>query len=114
MAETSKRLIKSNGAVINIFIRLFSLAMGIIIAVCVVSAGSAYNSYLSNNSNADIVGYINEEDSIPYFYFYLCDNDKYWEFINENPNAYESEKYEYTRLEPNHESFSNFRYLFWI
>ena len=111
VGETSKRLIKSNGAVINIFIRLFSLAMGIIIAVCVISAASAYNSYLSNNSSADIVGYINEEDSIPYFYFYLCDNDKYWEFINENPHAYESEKYEYTRLEPNHESFSNFRYM---
>lgn len=73
-----RRLIKSNGVGLNIGVRLFALGIACVLFVCSVNIYTAYNAYVDNNNQPDLVGFRQEDFngtflipavvSRPYFY----------------------------------------------
>ncbi len=66
-----KRIVKENGILQNTAVRLFSLAVCIVIAASIWNVVTAYNAYRENDSLPDLVGYKKEKDDFFYVFNYF-------------------------------------------
>lgn len=66
ISETYKRLILRQGMVQNICIRLFSLAMMIIMIVCIVNSVRTYTGYKKSSQKSDIIAFYKQDSNAEY------------------------------------------------
>lgn len=93
ISQTHKRWVRNNGVVLNIFIRVFSLVMAVIMVICVVNISTALKAYKENEQKDDFVGFQKEDTNSTYNFYYIVDYKKLDELLN-NENMGKSEPWQ--------------------
>lgn len=73
ISETSRRFMRSNGLLQNIFIRLFAFMMAVITVICTITVTKVYMLYMNSNKDYDLVGYKAEDEGMAYIMYYQHD-----------------------------------------
>lgn len=95
ISQTQKRLKKSHEAVSGIAVRIFALAMLVIIAGCVINSIKVYKQYRDIADMSDIIAFNSGDSSTPYMlnYAYKEPRDEYYAHMSsENDNIFTRDK----------------------
>lgn len=92
ISQTQKRLNKSHGALSAIAVRVFALAILVIIAGCVINSIKAYKQYLDISDMSDIIAFNRIDSSTNYVLNYADKESRdeyyYTQYSGENGNIY--------------------------
>lgn len=80
--QTSARLINSQGRVHNVVIRVFALAIMVIVVLCSVNSINALKEYNNNADKTDVIGFKQQDKNTPYVVNIAYDYNKYEELFN--------------------------------
>ncbi len=84
ISQTQKRLKKSHGAVSGIALRIFALAMLVIIAGCVINSIKVYKQYSDISDMSDIIAFNSSDSGTHYMlnYAYKESRDEYYALLS--------------------------------
>ena len=91
ISQTQKRLNKSHGALSAIAVRVFALAILVIIAGCVINSIKAYKQYRDISDMSDIIAFNRIDSSTNYVLNYADKESRdeyYTQYSGENGNIY--------------------------